>query len=227
LTLCILYTCGWVKSAQSTLSSNRLGALGVQAQYFGSCFYQALYDEFTGGSERQEIVAALVMHSSSAEKREIETALRTLLSISNKEALERIEENNSNNNNNSSSSNHHRQSSSSLNYKVNIQHFSSFLNTILDDVLKLTIEQQRIVFRLVFQSSLKLIIPSEGNLINNHSITHGNDDNNDGDDDGSPSSELKEVDANSIPVTIQAPDDVMILLKKYGDSKNKRYYYLL
>ena len=219
----IIYAVG-VKLAQNTLSSNRLGALGVQAQYFGSCFYQALYEEFTGGSERQEIIAALVMHSSSAEKRETETALRTLLSISNKESLERIEEksnqmNNNNSNSNSSINNHHHyQASSSLNYKVNIQHFSSFLNTILDDVLKLTIEQQRIVFRLVFQSSLKLTIQSEGNLVS-HSISitahHDND--------GSPSSELEGEEANSIPVTIQAPDDVMILLKKYGDSKNKRY----
>ena len=124
--------------AQCTLASTRLGHLGSCAANFGLNLYKIMYEQFPSAMCRQQIIANLIEHISSPQRREIDMAFRALTMISNMEEEERFS-----------------RSYSSTSSKVTLRkHFKSFLITLLDDVLRLSQDQQRVVFRLVFRCTV-------------------------------------------------------------------------
>jgi Fanconi anaemia protein FancD2 nuclease len=62
--------------AQGSLSSLRLGSQAHYTQQFGFYLYQLLYEEFSSGVRRQDIVAHLIGHASSTIRREADMAFQ-------------------------------------------------------------------------------------------------------------------------------------------------------
>ena len=91
---------------------------------------------------RQQIIANLIEHISSPQRREIDMAFRALTMISNMEEEERFS----------------GSYSSSLSRVTLRKNFKSFLITLLDDVLRLSQDQQRVVFRLVFRCTVDAMV---------------------------------------------------------------------
>lgn len=164
--------------AQSCVSSNRIGSVSVHSHEIGLVLYQLLYEEFSSGVRRQEIIASLVAHVSSTLKQEVDSAFRILSNISKKETINR-------NSRKSSSAEH-----------PTLRQFVAFLKTLLEDILRLSVEQQRMLFRLIFSCTVQYT-PLDTLFTSNTSFSR--------------------------PETLfSAPDDVMILLKKFAASTNKK-----
>jgi len=164
--------------SQSCVSSTRIGSLSGHSHEIGVFLYQFLYDEFTSGVRRQEIISSLVAHVNSTLKQEVHSAFRILSNISKKEAMAR--------NTRCAPSPEH----------PTLRQFVAFLKTLLEDILRLSTEQQRMLFSLIFSCTVQYI-PSSVSFTSSSSL-------------------------HRPEIIFSTPDDVMILLKKFAASTNKK-----
>ena len=161
--------------AMIALSSNRMGHIGKQIILFGSWLYTEMYREFDHAVRRQEIVAALVRHCANpinskhrgnvsvvvatSMKNELDAALSVLARISKDEREELMR------NTSARVIPYQQQSQTALlnanqnlipavSSTVKLKIFAPFLKTLLEDVVSMSVDQIRAVFRIVFSSTL-------------------------------------------------------------------------
>jgi hypothetical protein len=171
---------------------------------------------------RQEIVAALVCHSSSPLAREADGALSVLSDISNLEIkfeerardkkrkyLQNLKNKNKNKNRSNGNENETENEKSLKTFHgVTLRNFVSFLKTLLEDVSVLSESHLRSIFRIIFQCTCVAEEPVN-NSNNNNNTNNNNNSNN-----------TNNNNERDVQWSFRPPDDVMILLKKFSGSVN-------
>ena len=140
-----------------------------------------------------------------------------------------VHNNNKNNNSNYDSNSHDN--------NVTLRDFGNFLKTLFEDIGTLSEEQLRSLFYLIFQNScIASEVLREGDCHNSNGNNNNNNNNNDNNSNNNDSRSSINCDNNGNNISnilltkpskrslwaFRPPDDVMILLKKYSGSMERR-----
>lgn len=129
--------------AQAALSCARVGSIAASSRDFGTVLFLHMYEVFQDAMRRQELVACLVSHASSPSAPEAMAALTVLSAISGAETNRQA----------------HNVASSAVRPGARLNQFSSFITSLLEDVKSIPQSQQRVLFRVVFQTVM--VVSSE------------------------------------------------------------------